>query len=179
MQHGALVNMISHHGQTPLHWAASHDQTETALLLLREGHANVTTANRDGNALHSAARSGCLKTTIVLVEWGCDVNAPNPHYGETALHVAANNNRVEVVKYLMANGANINALDICRMTARDCAIQRDLPDLVAAIDQEIVRRLQTFFLGTIRGNAERGQSLVRLLPVDVLGIIVAQVLSNR
>ena len=60
--------------------------------------------------IHDAARSGDVKTVETLLKEHPDlVSSKEEKYGQTPLHIAAFNNRVDVVKILIANKADVNA----------------------------------------------------------------------
>lgn len=64
--------------------------------------------NDAGDGLINAAMSGDLVRVLQLVTDGADVNFAN-RLGVTALMVAAQWNRPEIVSYLLSRGANVNA----------------------------------------------------------------------
>jgi ankyrin repeat protein len=115
-------------GFTPLLFAAQQGDVESARILLEAGaDINGATAE-DGSALVVATASGHEKLAIFLLEKGADPNAKDG-YGITALHWALQEgihalsgagasptdgywwhpNRPELVKALLAHGANPNA----------------------------------------------------------------------
>ena len=53
-----------------------------------------------------AARSGNTETVTRLVETGADINAKEKGFGQTALMVAAGLDRADVVRLLLARGAD-------------------------------------------------------------------------
>ena len=59
--------------------------------------------------LCNAVIKGDMETVKKFVEYGSDVN--ENINGVTPLMLAARYNRVEIIKYLLDNGANLNALD--------------------------------------------------------------------
>ncbi|WP_287253983.1 ankyrin repeat domain-containing protein [Mesorhizobium sp.] len=71
-------------------------------LLLGRG-ANPNSQRNRENALHIAARSGCLDCVKALVEAGADVNAKTKD-GKTPLHLAKFKGQREVADYLIADG---------------------------------------------------------------------------
>jgi cytochrome c len=71
--------------------------------LLLERGANPNSQRNRENALHIAARSGCLDCVKALVEAGADVNAKTKD-GKTPLHLAKFKGQREVADYLMAHG---------------------------------------------------------------------------
>src|SRR6218665_1652870 len=66
---------------------------------------NTRDPDRDNKGLlHEAAALGNLEIVRLLVERGADVNIESPG-GTAAIHDAANNNPVQVVRYLGAHGS--------------------------------------------------------------------------
>ena len=93
-------------GSTPLLFAARNGDVESLGLLLAAG-ARINDPLPDGmTALTLAARSGQSAAAKFLVEKGADVNVAS--VGFTALHAAVLMGDLEVVKSLVAHGANPN-----------------------------------------------------------------------
>lgn len=122
-------------GETPLGAASHSDQKEIIAFLLTQGveldffgalvlgrvkevraylQADPGLANAKNPyahfypALFFAAISDQLEVAELLVEFGADVNIEER--GFTALHGAASFGRTRMVEWLLANGANVNAL---------------------------------------------------------------------
>jgi len=80
-----------------------------------------------------AVRKGDSATVTALLDKGADVNAKF-RYGTTALFKAAERGHVEVVKILLARGADVTVKDtFYGQTAMSWAIQNDHADVVNAI----------------------------------------------
>jgi hypothetical protein len=82
-------------------------QITTTLLLLA-----ALAFGRQGfcGPIHEAARSGDVKTVETLLKAHPDlVSSKEEKFGQTPLHVAAFNNRIDVAKLLLANKADVNA----------------------------------------------------------------------
>jgi len=93
-------------GLTPLHLATQSGQAQVAASLLAAGaEPNLATAT-GATPLMLAARSGNAETVTRLVEVGADINAKEKTYGQTALMVAAGLDRADVVRLLLARGAD-------------------------------------------------------------------------
>lgn len=108
IERGADVNAKDARGVTPLHLAASHGRTETAVFLLQNG-ADVNVKNElDNVPLHWAALNGHTEIAGYLLQSGSDVNTKNK-YGETPLHLAASFGRTETAVLLLQNGADFSA----------------------------------------------------------------------
>ncbi len=104
----ADVNATQADGSTALHWAAHHDDVETARLLIGVG-ANVKAVNRYGvTPLHLACTNGNAALVELLLSKGADANSALPG-GETALMTASRTGKLEAVKALLAKGADSNA----------------------------------------------------------------------
>jgi ankyrin repeat protein len=106
---GADVNARSKRGYTPLLFAAQQGDRSSAEILLAAG-ANINQAADDGaNPLLKASENGQQAFLVFLLNKGADPNVADIN-GYTALHfAAANRNRLESVKALLAHGANPNA----------------------------------------------------------------------
>src|ERR1044071_3298869 len=84
IQKGADVNAAQADGTTALHWAAYHDDAQTAALLIKSG-AKVNALNRFGvPPLSLACTNGSAAMVKLLVDAGADVNAVMKG-GETVL----------------------------------------------------------------------------------------------
>lgn len=114
---GAVVNVKSNDGVTPLMGAALEGHIEVVKALLTKG-ADVNEKmtiddaiyrERGGvTALKLALMRGHTDIAQILIENGADVNARDG-YGETPLMDAAEKGYIEIVKVLIAKGADVNA----------------------------------------------------------------------
>ena len=83
--------------------------------------------------LHLAARSGDLESVKRLVEGGLPVDSPG-HFGITALSLAAQNGRTEVVRFLLDKGADPDAREnFFGMSVLDAALWKGAPDYEVAM----------------------------------------------
>jgi ankyrin repeat protein len=128
IEHGADVNGRSKTGFTALMFAAQEGNLGSARILLDAGAKLNEIAPDDGSALMVAALSGHQEFARFLLDKGADPDAAN-RYGVTALHYAIlkglalaagvqwfasaselyRPNQPELVKALLAHGANPNA----------------------------------------------------------------------
>ncbi|RWP40707.1 ankyrin repeat domain-containing protein [Mesorhizobium sp.] len=103
IERGADVNAAPTPGLGPALMPALAKRRIDLINLLLERGANPNSQRNRENALHIAARSGCLDCVKALVEAGADVNAKTKD-GKTPLHLAKFKGQREVADYLMAHG---------------------------------------------------------------------------
>jgi ankyrin repeat protein len=115
ISNGANVNLKDNEGKTALLWASSNS-LPNAKILVANG-ARVNEAANDGMTPFLEASLGVSsgKVTIEMLDLlrknGANINAAiqrKSAMGWTALHYAAINGDVELVKYLIKYGANVN-----------------------------------------------------------------------
>lgn len=112
LQHGCDPEHIGIDGMTALTFLIAHGKESLALELL---HCGVDIGHRDEAAYTpflAAARYGNAAIARRLAELGADTHATLPD-GRTALHLAAQYQQEEVVRYLLSEGHEVNARD-CR-----------------------------------------------------------------
>jgi len=100
--------------------AQSGDATECEAIAEARGDYNVlaTVTNDIGsNLLHIAAKAGHLALCKLLVANGADVNAATAEGGSVALGLAAQGDHATVVRYLLEQRADPDALDDRRVSA--------------------------------------------------------------
>jgi len=123
--HGVNINQCDEEGVTPLLLACEEGNEEVVETLLRLGaDPKVANSVNGFSALHYAAQNeNCDGQFIrLLLKCGADVNAVTKEEKLTPLHLSALLCSIEVVKALVENGANVNALDTDGDTAlHNCA----------------------------------------------------------
>ena len=113
---GADVNAAQVDGMTALHWAAYHDDLDTARMLVGAG-ADANATNRYGvRALSLAATNGNAAFVQLLLDAGADPNAALLG-GETVLMTAARTGSLAAVEALLASGADPNVRERRGQTA--------------------------------------------------------------
>ncbi|MGE0460530.1 MAG: ankyrin repeat domain-containing protein [Vicinamibacterales bacterium] len=91
---------------TPLHLASLAGHARVVAALIAAGAAVDVPTATGATPLLLAARSGSTDTVTRLVENGAAIDAMEAAHGQTALMVAAGLDRADVVKLLLARGAN-------------------------------------------------------------------------
>ena len=113
---GVDVNAPQVDGTTALHWAAYHNDADTAELLLRAG-ADANAANRYGALpLSLACVNGNGALVKLLLAAGADANAASGG-GETVLMTAARSGSLEALQALLDAGASVDATERNGQTA--------------------------------------------------------------
>ena len=130
------AHAVAGDGWSALHLAAAFGTPEAVLLLIEHGaHVHQFSHNPLRNQpLHAClALDGSAATVKALIDAGADVNAVGA--GDyTPLHLAAANNRVDVIGLLLQAGAKRDARCAQGKTAEDYARERG--------HEEVVRLLQ-------------------------------------
>jgi ankyrin repeat protein len=121
------------HGVSLIKWCAYHGDVSAIRHLLAGGETLESLG--ENYDLNGAVFHGHWRLCQFLVERGADVNYPQPDTGETPLHAAlCKTGRpadVRILKTLLANGANPNALTQASVVTgafmRDCRTRVETP----------------------------------------------------
>ncbi|XP_037094837.1 ankyrin repeat and KH domain-containing protein 1-like [Pollicipes pollicipes] len=107
LDRGANIEEVNDEGYTPLMEAAREGHEEmVALLLSQEANINAITEETQETALTLACCGGFVEVADFLIQAGADVELG----ASTPLMEAAQEGHLELVKYLMERGANVNAV---------------------------------------------------------------------
>ncbi len=133
LSEGYAANSRDRNGVSLIKWCAYYGDVSAIRFLLANGESLESLGeNLD---LNGAVFHGHWKLCEFLVENGADVNRPLPDTGETPLHAAlcTTNRRAHdlVIKVLLANGANPNAVTKAAAETggfmRDCRTKAETP----------------------------------------------------
>lgn len=149
---GANVNYSSgvFFGETPLHFAAMHNNYALIELLVRF-NANAHARNFAGyTPLHFAVQNGNEASAKALFLCGADLNARESYCGYTPLHLAVIGQFEHAVKAMVSFGAKINQSDYCGLTAIDRCKSSTIQEFLLAAKCTRMLSLEPECLSVIR-----------------------------
>jgi ankyrin repeat protein len=163
---GADVNTTQVDGTTALHWAAYHDDAETAAVLVKAG-ANVNAANRYGvPPLAIACTNGNAAVVRLLLDAGADANATMKG-GESVLMLAARSGSLDAVKALLVRGAKHDVRERRGQTALmwaaaegNASVVRALIEAGADINATLDSGFTPFFFAVREGRIDAARALL-------------------
>lgn len=131
---GLPANFRNHNGDTLLMLAAYHGHAEAVKVLLEFKADPLIVNDKNQLPIAGAAFKGNLPVVRALIEGGTPVEAASSD-GRTALMMAAMFNRVEMVEYLLGQGANPKATDAQGATALAAAQTMGAVDTAAQLQK--------------------------------------------
>lgn len=132
-----LANMPDLDGRSPLHEAVGEEDVDRVRSLLAHG-ADANRGYRKGNGPIYISAHGPLDIVQLLVEHGADASGTVSH-NTSVLQRAASSphaDRLSVVQYLLAQGADVNAADEDGMTPLHEAARAGCLDVVRYLVEE-------------------------------------------
>ncbi|KAK6120353.1 hypothetical protein DH2020_045910 [Rehmannia glutinosa] len=139
---GADPNRRDSEGIVPL-WEAMFGGHKPIIKILSDNGAKLTTGDV-GLFSCTAAEQNNLDLLKEIVRHGGDVTRPKNN-GCTALHVAVCEDNVEIVKFLLNQGANIDTIDETGWTARDLAEQQGHENIKELFESYKVPKIDSTF----------------------------------
>lgn len=123
-----VVNLSDVNGNTAMHYAVSHGNFDVVSILLDSKVCNINQQNKAGytaTMLVSLAqiRSETHASVVQRLFQMGDVNIKASQHGQTALMLAVSHGRLDMVRMLVAAGADINIHDEDGSTALMCAAE--------------------------------------------------------
>jgi ankyrin repeat protein len=129
-------------GDTALQRATDFGHTHVVEYLLFKG-ASPNLAGKEGNTpLIQAAYKGDEKTVHVLLANGADPNAIEVRFSDSPLTLAARIGHAQIVKQLLAAGADADHKTKEGKTARRIVEERGFAEIIVAIDAHTSRRTE-------------------------------------
>ncbi|XP_061623084.1 KN motif and ankyrin repeat domain-containing protein 1a isoform X1 [Phyllopteryx taeniolatus] len=130
-----VVNMADGNGNTALHYSVSHSNFPVVKKLLDADVCNVNQQNKAGYTPIMLAALAAMETPadmrVVEELFGKgDVNARASQAGQTGLMLAVSHGRMDMVRALLAHGADVNVQDDEGSTALMCASEHGHVDIV-------------------------------------------------
>ena len=140
-ERGADANAKDEHNRTPL--LISPKNAEIVSLLLKN-NADLSISDRDRmTPLHCACNYNSFSVVKLLVEHNCEINTIYSEFKINALMISSMKGNLEIIKFLINNGALINSinvlgnnvlhyaaflghLDICLFLTRKCGLDPKL-----------------------------------------------------
>jgi ankyrin repeat protein len=140
---GVNINEKGQLGATPLHWAAGNNRATVVSWLLENG-ADVDAFTDDGETplYWAASRGGSAETARLILDKGARFGPladESRHRSRTPLHEAALRGDLELIKVLLARGADAGASDADGKTVFMEAVGSGNLDLVKLLIQKGVR----------------------------------------
>ncbi|XP_078280021.1 KN motif and ankyrin repeat domain-containing protein 3 [Rhinoraja longicauda] len=133
-----VVNLSDANGNTALHYCVSHSNFHIVRLLLDTGVCNVDWQNKAGYTAIMLAALAAMDTEAQMIivrqlfSLG-NVNAKASQAGQTALMLAVSHGRIEMVRALLACGADVNCPDKEGSTALMCACEHGRGEIVKVL----------------------------------------------
>ncbi|KAH9101094.1 hypothetical protein Ae201684P_007282 [Aphanomyces euteiches] len=183
---GTAIDEASHHGQTPLYLASKYGYLDVVKYLVEKGAA-VDTKDIDGwTPLHMACENGHFDIVKYLFDNGAALDTKSHHsqtplhkasasvalnaesqQGRTPLHLASENGCVDIVKYLLEQGATINSRDNNGWTSLHCAFNsRNEKVVLMLLDAGFDVNLKTKDAKSVRDLCSGGSLLALLDKLD-------------
>lgn len=115
LEKGANINLKNKYGYVALHFAAYKGQKDIVEILLNTNKCEKSAFNQQGYTplllAISSDTNNTVKTEIIdLFKRNGVIIRETTQFGYGPLHVAAVNNKSEIIPYLIGNGANVNEI---------------------------------------------------------------------
>lgn len=163
------------YGSSPLGEAAAIGDLAMIELLLEAG-ADVESANPEGQtALMAVARTGNVEAARLLLEKGADINAAEGWGGQTALHWAAARKHPDMLRFLLANGANVEPRGIDRNWERRVTSEPRMKDMQTGGLTPLLYAVRENCLDCVVALLDAGADINKPDPDNVSPLILALV----
>ncbi|KAG8179340.1 hypothetical protein JTE90_007613 [Oedothorax gibbosus] len=98
-------------GRKPIHIAAKEGHPSVISFFVDSGAGVNESDEINWTLLHYAVWRGDLETIRFLKRYDMDINAKDARVGKTPIHIAAEHGYIDVINYLIENGANVESYD--------------------------------------------------------------------
>eukprot|EP00743_Colponemidia_sp_Colp-15_P006851 GILK01007388.1.p1 GENE.GILK01007388.1~~GILK01007388.1.p1 ORF type:complete len:315 (-),score=45.49 GILK01007388.1:242-1186(-) len=116
---GCPVQLQNRDGVSPLHLAAQTGYVRLVQLLLERGAVVNTTTNAGDTCMHFATKANSVELMDLLYAFDSDLLNRSNNQGNTPLHVAATEGKLEAAVFLIKRGADLNVKNSKRETPYD------------------------------------------------------------
>ena len=112
LRNGARIDQTDSMGRSALHWAAGLGQVATITTLLENGAGRLDHDIAGHEPIHHAASKGHILAVEALITEESDLDRPTKSddngNGESLLHIASLYNHLDLARYLLKNGIQVN-----------------------------------------------------------------------
>lgn len=162
-------------GRSPLHLAAYNKHLETCAVLMSKGSDVTARDNQQSTPLHLAVEVGSLETVrLLLTPMLPNTLEVKDKDQNTPLHVAGMHNRVEILKFLMDQGADVAARNSKNMTCLDEAIEWNSVEVAETLVRH--KRWKEVLCNTPVDQIKPMEKLIEKLP-GIAEIVLDQCIS--
>lgn len=102
-----------------------------------------------------AAATGDQKTVEAFIQQGMPIDAENPPDGSTALHAAAGSGEIDVARFLISKGANVNHIDRFGDSPTENALSRNRKEMVKFLSKKGGKK--------IRGSEKKHEEVTKAI----------------
>lgn len=144
MMLGADMKALDRYHMTPFLWMLTGSKTQLALKSLKffKEPKDLLKINMRGQSfLHLAAQNPAMESPLpliqsLIIDYGLDPNHQDDE-GLTVLHLAAQNNDLELAKFLVSTGANMDLKErgFREQTAEECAANQSYSEVASYLKQ--------------------------------------------
>ncbi|XP_048241787.1 transient receptor potential cation channel subfamily A member 1 homolog isoform X2 [Haliotis rufescens] len=135
-----IINTEDNFGNTALHLAAQNGHTDfVQKMLLKHKVEHGRKNDTEKTALHLAAEKGHSKTVEVIVKVDKRGVFAEDQWRNSPLHLAVKGGHIETAEILIKNGADINQMNLDKMTPLDLAAQHgevEICDLLVKLESQ-------------------------------------------
>lgn len=109
----AMIDLLFSYGARPpsiLKWAQFYyfERLDAATYMMQKGMNSNTMSWHHVTLLHDMAQKGDIEKAELLIKYGAEINCIDEEYQSTPLGMAARWAQLEMVKYLLKQGADVN-----------------------------------------------------------------------
>ena len=166
LNYGANPDEKNGNGETPLHIACKHLQSDLINLLLNYDASVNARDHEERTPLHFLLNSrlkGRIECIEILVQKGADINMTDKN-GMTPLHYAAINRRVKSLQFLIENKANLCLKNKNGQTALNSAVKYLPIPTMKAIERNLAKSFHIYSIDA--PDASMSLNFECLLPSD-------------